>query len=164
MIVDDEIANARLESPDNLVNKLERRELHSNRNGAGHIPPMIQTLALETGILTTQKAAAETFGMKQQTVSYYENGGGKNIDRDRVKSDVAKVHEGALEAMLESINLLKPKLVDVRKATDLSVIASNLGRVIEKTTPKEAAQTNIKVVVFAPTIKHEDDYEEMVVS
>ncbi len=43
MFITDDVADLRLNSPDNLVNKLQLRDLHSNRNGAKQIPPMIQT-------------------------------------------------------------------------------------------------------------------------
>lgn len=162
MIVDEEKVLERLNSPDNLVNKLEVRPMYTNRNGRGNLTPMVQTLAVTLGELDTQKAAGEVFGITQQSVSYLKNDG-KNVDRSFVKSKVADVHEKALDAMIDSIELLKPKLKDVKKAVELSAIASNLGRVIEKTSPKEANnQTNVKVVVYAPTQKSEEQYEEVI--
>lgn len=154
---------ARLTSPDNLVNKLVQiRDLHSRDTAHKNIPPLIQTLAVETAIVTSERAAAQEFGVAHQTVNYYKNDG-KAVDRDKVKDDISKVHNNALECMLESINLIRPKLATVKKVTDLSKVAADMSRVIEKTTPKELNQQNLKVVVFAPNMKVENDYEEMVV-
>lgn len=159
MIVNEEVALERVNSEDNLINKLERRKL--SNGGKRNIPPMIQTLAVEVAALTTQQEAADTFGMSQRNVHYLEHEG-KKVDREQIKKNIDTVHNVALDAMLESINLIKPKLADVKKATDLSTIAANLGRVVEKTTPKEAVSQNLRIVVFAPVMRKESDYEEVV--
>ncbi len=183
MIVNEEEALARLNSPDNLSNKLLRKfiqededarekeeesqsnisieKMYKNRIGPRQIPPLIQTLAVATGRLTTQQAAANAFGMSQENVNYLTHEG-KNVNRDKVNSELKKVHDSALDAMMESINLIKPKLENVRKATDLSKIAADMGRVIEKTAPREAGNLGVKIVVFAPNMKVESDYEEVV--
>jgi len=193
MIVSEEEAFARLNSPNNLVNQLkvlhseieyeeleveetkveiippkssnvQIEDLHWGRTGPKNIPPMIQTLAVELAAVGTQKDAAEFAGVSQQTVSSYASGKAGNPDLTKARSRINDLHTTALDAMIDSIELLKPKLKDVKKATDLSVIASNLGKVVSKTTPKESATTNVRVVVFAPAQKDEDYYEEMVVS
>lgn len=176
--MEEEKAIARLESPDNLINKLSKdkteieknkniqiEELYKNRMGPKGIPPMIQTLAIETATVTNERAAAQEWGIAHQTVNYYKNGGGK-ADREHVKETIGKAHSNALDVMLGSIGLLKEKIDNkqVHKATDLSKIAADMGRVIEKTTPKEHGAANVKILVFAPNMKAEDDYEEMVVN
>lgn len=190
MIVNEVDALARLLSEDNLVNKLKARgaavldvpsnststedepipnpnveieELYKNRTGTKNVPPLIQTLAIEAAAVTSERASAEEFGISHQTVNYYKNGGGK-ADHQLAKSRIAEVHDNAIDAMLESISLIKPKLKDIKKAVDLSRVASDLGRVISKTTPKEAGATNVKVVVFAPQAKEEKHYIEMEVN
>ena len=164
----------RVKSPDNLVNKLiERRKTevsieHRKMTGENsqRFPPMIQKLAMETARVTTQENAAATFGMTQENISYLENANTPKARAARldVERSTNGVHSLALDAMLESISLLKPKLQGVIKATDLSTIAANLGRVVEKTTPKIEQQNNIKVVLFQPVMKGEESYEELVVS
>lgn len=167
MIVTEEEANLRLESPDNLINKLgtniQIKDLHSNRNGRGHIPPMIQTLAVALGKVDTQSAAAQEFGMSPGNVSYLTREG-KNVDRSVVKEAVATVHSNALDAMLESISLLKPKLKDVRKCTDLSKIASDMAAVVKRTSVEEKTNdTRLVVVAYAPRQKDESEFEVSVI-
>lgn len=159
MICNEEIALSRVNSEDNLINKLERRRMTGDTRR--HVPPMIQTLAVETARLTSQQEAADTFGMTQSNVSFLDRKG-KNINREQIEDNIGKVHNVALDAMLESINLIKPKLAGVTKAIDLSTIAANLGRVVEKTSPKEAASVNLKVVLFQPVMKEERDYEDII--
>jgi hypothetical protein len=158
MFCTDEEALERLLSPDNLINKLEVRNLHSRNTQNNKLNPMMATLAVETALLSTQQEAAEAFGVCQQDISHLTNKG-KSIDRDKVKDSVGRAHSAALDIMLESISLLGPKLKDVKKATDLSRIAADMGRAVEKTTPREVAGTNLKVVVFQPIIKQEKDYD-----
>jgi hypothetical protein len=217
MIVDEEVAIARLNSSDNLINKLARRAgvepspvprrmedafpedilisptdstssssdnsvevdvpkahahaeadieavriepLYKNRTGPKNIPPMIQTLAVEHAAVSTERSAGSAFGVSHQTVNYYKHDA-KKIDRERVKESIDLVHTNAVDAMLTSIGLIKEKLPTVKKAIDLSKIAADMSRVIEKTTPKDALANNIKVIVFAPPLKGESEYEEI---
>jgi hypothetical protein len=205
MIVDEEVAVARLNSSNNLINKLRARmedafpedviivpadsispaptpidssvedvlseedttlskveiqELYKNRTGPKNIPPMIQTLAVEHAAVSTERSAGSAFGVSHQTVNYYKHDA-KKIDRERVKESIDLVHTNAVDAMLTSIGLIKDKLPTVKKAIDLSKIAADMSRVIEKTTPKDVAGANIKVIVFAPPLKSEGEYEEI---
>lgn len=163
MIISEEEARLRLESPNNLANKLkvDIKPLHSNRNGRGNIPPMVQTLAVALGEIDTQAAAAKAFNMTPANASYLTREG-KHVDRDFVKAKVHTAHNNALDAMLQSINLLGPKLEHVKKATDLSKIASDMASVVNKTTPQQAQQTNLVVVAYAPRMKEESEFEELV--
>src|SRR5579872_7498438 len=111
---DDSEALERLNHPDNLINKLERRKLFENRTGPKQFGSMIQTLAVETAKLSSQEASASAFGMTQENISYLTNKG-KNIDHEQIEKNIETVHSRALDTMLESIDLIKPKLKDVKK-------------------------------------------------
>lgn len=164
MIVTEEIAQARLNSPNNLVNKMIKIDkLHGGDRGPRNIPPMVQTLAVAIAKIDSQESAAQLTGMTQENVSYLANKG-KRVDQDLVKNTVATVHNQALDAMLDCIGLIKPKLGDVKKATELSKIAADMSKVVNNTTPKEAAQANVQVHVYAPRMRDEREYEELTVS
>lgn len=154
-----------VEEEADIPSNAEVRELYSNRTGPKNIPPIIQTLAVETAAVSSERAAAEDFGISHQTVGYYKNGGG-DPDRQRIKDNVKKVHADAIDVMLGSIGVLKEKLEkrEIKKATDLSKIAADMGRVINRTTPKDVGASNVKVIVFAPNLKSEDQYEEMIIN
>lgn len=170
MITDDSTeALARIDSPDNLVNKLrlqgsnvEIRDRFARNTQKKNLPPMIQTLAVASGIVDGQATAGKTFGVSQPDISYLTREG-KGVNRDQVKQTVSDVHQQALDGMLTAIGLLGPKLHDVKKATDLSRVAADLSRVVNNTSPKEGPTTNVKVVVFSPVIRGEEQYEEIVV-
>ena len=160
MIVEESEALARVNSAENLTKKLyEIRQLYPNHNGKKNIPPMVRDLIGVNATLSTQNAAAKAFGVSQPLAGYFERGEHKGSTvADKVKS----VHESALEAMISCIAGVKDKVPDVKKATDLSMIAANMSRVVEKTTPKEKATTNVQVVVYSPRIHNESEYEEIV--
>lgn len=171
MITEDSTeALARIDSPDNLVNKLklqgsnvEIRERFARNTQKKNLPPMIQTLAVASGIVDGQSVAAETFGVSQPDISYLTREG-KGVNRDQVKQTIDSVHQQALNGMLEAIGLISDgRLKDVKKVTDLSKVASDLSKVVNNTSPKEGPTANIKVVVFSPVIRGEEQYEEIIV-
>jgi hypothetical protein len=43
-------------------------------------------------------------------------------------------------------------------AKDLSVIASNMGRVVEKTLPKAEAPDRLTLIVYSPQVRSENSY------
>lgn len=179
MIVNEEEALSRVNSPDNLINQLNSIkngvvidkpkavvvERLPQSDGPRNIPPMVQQLIAVSASKTTQKQAAEAFGVTQSMAGEYENGNTK-ATRNLVKEKINTAHENALDAMVSCITHIKHKLEDPDikiKATDLSKIAADMGRVIEKTSPKEAARTNVLVQVYAPRIKSESEFEEVAV-
>jgi len=166
MIVHEDEALERVNSPNNLTNKLlEIRKLHSNRTGPKAIPPMVTALAVTSSIISgSQKASGEAFGMTQANVAYHKNHGKNEETQDLIKKQVGDVHSKALDGMIACLDGLKDKIPNVKKATDLSSIASNLARVVEKTSPKETnINTNVKVLVYQPRTREEAEYESIAV-
>lgn len=163
MIVNEEEALERVNSKENLTYKL--RQLHAGRTGPKNIPPMIKALAVSISKVDTQENAGEAFGLSQQAISQYANGKHKDTEaKDLIKKSIASVHEKALDGMLSCLDFIKPKLENVKKATELSSIASNLARVVEKTSPKEAnVTTNVQIVVHQPRSHSEEEYESIAV-
>lgn len=166
MIVSEEEALERVNSPNNLVHKLfEVRKLHSGRTGPKSIPPMVTALAVSTAAITgNQKESAEAFGMHQTNVSYHKNGSKNEETNSLIKKSVDDVHNKALDGMLSCLEHLQPKIEGVKKATDLANIAGNLAKIVERTTPKDNSnKTNVQVVVYAPRTKGEEEYESIAV-
>lgn len=162
MIVDEEVALERLNHPNNLINKLvEHRDLHNRNTQKKMFPPMIQELAVSIGAATSNVAAGKAFGMSGNNVGYLRD---NVVEPDKIADRIKNVHEAALDSMVEAIGLIKPKLADIKRASELSKVAADMARVVEKTSPKEKGDTtNIKVVVYNPIMKTEDQYEEATV-
>lgn len=166
IIVEESEALARVNSPDNLVNKLyDVRKLHINRTGPKGIPPMITALAVTTAAISgDQVESAKTFGMTQANLSYHKNETKNPETAALIKSNIDTVHSKALDGMLACLDTLQPKIEHVKKATDLANIAGNLAKIVERTSPKvDQHSTYVKVVLHQPTDKLEADYESMAV-
>lgn len=169
MIINEEEALSRVNSPDNLTNKL--KDIKSNiiverlpqSDGPRNIPPKVQQIIGVTSALTSSRDAAAAFGVSHPMANNYANGETK-ATKNVVAERVATAHENALDAMLSSIALVKDRLADPDlkiKPTDLSKIAADMGRVIEKTSPKEGTGTRVQVLVYAPRMKSESEFEEI---
>lgn len=161
MIVNEEEALLRLTSKENLTYKL--RALHTNRTGSKGIPPMVTALAITTATLSgDQESAAKSFGMTQENLSQMKNHSPNVELQSLIKKNIDSVHEKALDGMLACLDSMKDKIPNVKKATELSTIASNLARVVEKTSPKENNHhTNVQIIVHQPRTHGEDEYESI---
>lgn len=146
------------------------------REGDITIPPIVRELIGSLvnegkGGAETGTSVAETFGVSQPTASLASRG----LVDDRfdsglaaqVKRKTSDAHNDALDMLMLSMEALKPKLKlgaldDSLKAKDLSRIATDMAKVVSsmKPTEKEAGVTNnTQVILFAPPIKKESDYE-----
>jgi hypothetical protein len=160
IIVKEEDALKRVNSPDNLLNKLlEIKDLHSGRTGPKNIPPMVKDLIGVTAALTTCREASESVDKQVNVSTAFKY---RNDVREKKDSKLTEVHNLALDAMINSIKALND--LPVKKATDASRIAADMARVVDKTSPREAGNTNIQVVMFAPRQKDETEFETIEVA
>ena len=172
MILTDEEVEDRLASKDNLVNRLAvlRIDPGGRRPGNTNIPPLVKELIVSIDTEETDKEVAESFGISQVSVSAMKRGltgGGNNASFDPKLAEAGKknkkidtAHDAALDCLVDSLNLLKPKLKEVVKPKDLSKIVSDMSKTVSnlKKNDEDAEKGRIQVVVFAPTQKTETHY------
>src|SRR4051812_4311097 len=116
IIVKEEDALKRVNSPDNLLNKLlEIKDLHSGRTGPKNIPPMVKDLIGVTAALTTCREASESVDKQVNVSTAFKY---RNDVREKKDSKLTEVHNLALDAMINSIKALNT--LPVKKATDAS--------------------------------------------
>jgi predicted transcriptional regulator len=176
MIMNDAEVQERLESPNNLVNRMvEIRKINPDRGKRGDAVPekvreLIGTLANESD--ETQDEIAKSFGVTQALVSQTSRG---MVDsrlnsklalatRNSKKEKEESAHDLALDAMVSSLSGITPEKVATiddpiklaRLAESMSRISSNIKGKNEDSGTKVAVQ----VVLFSPTKqKDEDEYE-----
>lgn len=128
--------------------------------------------ASEAGVLT-QEEIAEITRISQASVSNISRGlNGRSLD-NRLSDDpsgretrVESIKDRILDIVLEKIStavgmISEDKLADA-KAVDLSVVARNLSSVNDKLLSRaRAVGDGCKVIIFAPTIKGEGEYERI---
>lgn len=171
MYISEDSARARLESENNLANRF------GNRNA----PPQVQEEALKqpgkdrsnltveerTEIATrarlgeNQEELGKEFGVTQENVSQIKNGKVKGVDEDKVNAEIAKVRDKALDRLMTSLGLITDDKLSGCNARDLSTIAANMGRVVEKTMPKVESNDRVNIIIYSPEIKDERTFKTL---
>lgn len=128
--------------------------------------------AADTGVLT-QEEIAEITRISQASVSNISRGLNGRIIDDRLSDDpsgremkVESIKDKILDIVLEKISaavgMISEDKLAGSKAVDLSVVARNLSSVNDKLLSRaKAVGDGVKVIIFAPTIKAEGEYERI---
>lgn len=98
-----------------------------------------------------QKTIAREFGLTTNQVQ-------KAQKLPEVRSTVERVKEIALDKLMASLNLMTEDKFENSSLKDLSAVAANLSRVVERTTPQEN-NTTLQLIVYAPEQKTERSYK-----
>jgi transcriptional regulator with XRE-family HTH domain len=174
-------ANERLSSEKNLARKFAKEEI-----GVGDLrditPPTTHTItekvitlpgknkpnltqetrtdiAIRTRLGESQVEIARAAGLNPLTVNNIAQGKTKGIDEEKVERVIGQARDLALERLMSSLGLLTEDKLSGCSAKDLSVIASNMGRVVEKIQTKETQPDNINFIIYAPELKQEKSFE-----
>lgn len=105
------------------------------------------------------EALSKEFGTNRANISHIKNGHTAGINEEKVERTLTPIRDKALERLMASLNLLDDDKLSGCSAKDLSVIASNMGRVVEKTMPKSESPDRVNLIIFAPEQKHERSYQ-----
>jgi hypothetical protein len=177
MLINDEDKNKRLASDENLLNRLAKRaarvgnsllispETLGRKPEIPNIPPLIKEIAATTAScgIATNKEMARSFGISAQTVSNVRSGVGianKDIQK-KIDENLGQIRDVAIDRLMQSLGLMDDEKLANTKARDLSSIAANLSKVIDKSLPR--ADTNplsgVQVIFYSPRMKDISDYE-----
>jgi hypothetical protein len=117
-------------------------------------------IAIETRLGTsTQVEVARANNLKVLTVQNIHKGKTKGIDEARVKEITNAARDLALERLMSSLGLLSDDKLSGCSAKDLSVIASNMGRVVVKIQEKIETPDNINFIIYSPELKQERSFD-----
>ncbi len=184
--MNDEEVLVRLQSPANLA-KIVEEELANRRESNSTVLPLrkdveerpnlearMRALIGRTANSTDEqnKAVAGIFGVSDTQVSQYKRGltSPKDAKYDpeqaRLVKATAKVdnaHELALDAMVGLLGRLNEKVDagEITSAKEMSRIATDMSRIAANIKGKErdAVINNTQVIMFAPNLKREAQYE-----
>lgn len=141
------------------------RHRHGRTKGATELDDMTKEIAGTLTRLSGPAAVAEAFEIAPSTAHHLGKADGKKSGdiREKLEKNLGRVRDVALDRLLSSINLIEDDKLEGLGAKDLSTVASNLSRVVEKTLPKEMQQApTAQLIVYAPTIAKEEHYETVV--
>jgi predicted transcriptional regulator len=168
MVVDDEEFELELNKSMRVANVVTLPS--KGRNGAKETPESLRKLIAHDAINQngTGEQIAEAYGVSPSSVSAYKVGANStnvyneskgelkdyvDLTRDKIKSKAQNKLLLALKHMTED------KIKDV-KPIELSTIAANMSRVVEKMTPKnEGTTVNNNIVFYSPKQVSKENYE-----
>jgi hypothetical protein len=170
MFLTQEQARARLESSKNLANLLkeescsevsieERVIERPGKKGPNLTEETRTEIATRARLGERQIDLAEEFQVPQSAISLIKNGKVKGIDENKAERAISSVRDKALDRLMASLGLISDDKLSGCSAKDLSVIASNMGRVVEKTLPKSEQHDHINLVIYAPELRQEKSYK-----
>ena len=153
------------EVEDNL--RVESHQFRGRTSGARAIPDFLRPIIGASVKFSGLKETQEAFGVSHATASTLANGKITYCDttrevpelKSKVDGIVGDAQEKAAERLMSALGFITDDKLALAKARDLSGIAADMSRVIEKTSPKSANLAGANIVIYAPVQKSEDSYE-----
>lgn len=187
-VLTEQQAQERLNRSDESLSFVLREKKHSSPNRGKHglqgniagnerVSLFAQELIGTAAHFDKRKNVAREFNVSETSVSNYKHGkisteqveDGKILEKQStdLKKGIRKrlddITDLAAERLLTTLGLITDeKLETVQKVTDLTVIAKNLGSVIDKANPKESGNgQQVQVNLFVPGQMKEADFESI---
>ncbi len=164
MILTKEQAEERLKNENNLANRFSSGKVidlprKGKKKDEGNLTEIERNeIAVRARLGESQQVLAEEFDTRPANISHIKLGKTKGIDEEKVEQQVNAVKDKALERLMKSLGLLDDDKLSKCSAKDLSVIASNMGRVYEKTTSQREASPT-QVIIYAPQLRDENRFK-----
>lgn len=168
MFITKEQAKERLENPENLANRFNIEEriikLPGKKLGSKNLSIEERTdIAIETRLGEKTEIVAQNHEVREITAAKIKSGARDSgeIDEKRVTETISQVRDKALDRLMHSLGLLDNDKLSGCNAKDLSIIAANMGRVVEKTAPKEQQGAQVNVIIYSPELRKEASFEKI---
>lgn len=143
MIMNTEDVDARLGSPDNLINRL--RGSVSGSRSVVSLPA--ESIAGSTSVTSLPPPVDDL------------------IDDIEDKFNNSRALSGAAKVMAESISLLRDRLPDVDRPEKLARIASDMSKIINNENDKNASQKTFnQVIVYKPILVSESSFGDAIIA
>jgi hypothetical protein len=167
MRIDAQEMERRLNSNKNLANKfsVSKSPVEPEKIKVISIEPEKRTPPADTntrilaGTLSRQQPAKEVAAALNLTIDQvYKAKNSKNpaVANGR-DAAISRVQELALEKTIQALGLMTDEKFFNANLKDLSIVAANMARVVEKTAAKESS-TSIQLVVYTPEQRSERSY------
>lgn len=175
-----EQSDARLNHPENLANNVEYRKARNGGRAKGgkNLSPMMRNLIGAAARVDGNYAStARNFGVDERVVSHAAKGRtGQNSPvksevveemEEIAKATVAERQEVILDKSYDAISSLfdddgpiTPQNLKTLKPREAINAAKDLAAVVDRVTPKQqTGDGKVNVVIFAPRVKDEKEYE-----
>lgn len=159
MFLTEEQAEKRLHDPTNLAVRFKdetKFEVRVRRPRGPALPKGVrEEIAVEAMMgISTQDEIAEEYGVSKGVVvdakkKYATSIAGKEV--------IDAASDRAFDRLMASMGFMTDDKLSGLSAKDLSSVAANMARVVEKTRPKDQDE-KVQLIVYVPEIKTEDQY------
>lgn len=175
MIVDDDSFDSELSrsesNPVPVKDNVIRRPFHGRNIGDNNIPSVVREIVANDES-STGKQLSESFGISESSVSAYRHAATSTASYDIPQEKLKEIVDNKLErisnrsknALMKVLRKMNSKEFDAKldasKAVELSTIAANMSRVVEKVSPKQAENvTNNNIIFYTPTPSKKSSFE-----
>ena len=168
LIVDDEEFELEVARSERVTGIVINSHKHGGRGDNDNVSPALREVIAEDALSgIPAKEISKAYGVSASSISAYKNGATSTATyhkpQERLASAVDKtrdkIHRRASSKLLRALTEITDDKLKDSKATDLSTIAANMSRVIEKTSPKESNAIQNNIIFVSPTQIHRDNYE-----
>jgi hypothetical protein len=138
------------------------------RNGAKATPDSLRKLIAHDSLNgVPAKELAEAYNVSESSVSAYKNGASSTTTyhepaaglKDYVDLTRDKIKNRAQNKLLLALKHMTEDKIKEVKPIELSTIAANMSRVVEKMSPKEQTTVNNNIVFYSPKQISKENYE-----
>jgi hypothetical protein len=105
-----------------------------------------------------QEEIAAAHGISQVAVAKIKAGEGLQ-DEAGVEQALEIARSKALDRLMKSLGLLTDDKISALNAREISAVAANMARVVEKTMPDKDRQGHINLVIYTPELRSEKSFE-----
>jgi len=175
-IVSDEVFDLEINNKTNnikpaVIDNVVRRPFHGRKPNDNNVPSVVREIVADDDS-STQKSLANTFGISTSSVAAYQHGSTSTSSYDqpddKLKEVVTRRRERISRKSNKALLRVLGKLdsdefeqkLDACKATELSVVAANISRVVEKVSARpESQNVQNNIVFYTPTPLKSDTFE-----
>jgi predicted transcriptional regulator len=153
-----------------VIDNVIRKPFHGRHSADNNVPSIIREIVADTS--GNQKEIAESLGISHSSVSAYQHGATSTASYDRgndrlkevVNNRRERIGRKSSKALMNVLDKMNAEAFDAKldacKATELSVVAANLSRVVEKVaTRPESQSVQNNIVFYTPTPLKNDNFE-----
>lgn len=105
----------------------------------------------------SQKSIGEAFGVTQAEVSNIRVGKVKT-DSSKTDDQINQIKDLAMTKLMNSLGLLTDEKIAKCKAVEISTVAANMSKIIEKTSPRSTEGTSVNLTIYSPAMRDEKGY------
>jgi hypothetical protein len=130
--------------------------------GARNIPDNLRAVIGLQAHFDTAKNVAKSFDIAPITAHHAKESHGHSAARKKIDEKLAEVKDLALDKMLKSLGVIKDDKIEKLSVKGALAVAKTMADIVDKTTEKNQVVTPNQVLIYAPQIREDNDYSNVI--